>query len=133
MIAVGGEAGERQDVASAEAVVAAVHAALPGVEALGPPVRMPKGFSSESWCVATDAGELVVKIRRQLTDAAKLRSQAEAVRLALAAGVPTAEVLYAGLAAAVGGRPVVILRYMPGTDADEALPGLDGPQRARLF
>ncbi len=114
-------------------MVAAVRAALPGIEALGSPARMPKGFSSESWRVATDAGELVVKIRRQLTDAAKLQSQAEAVRLARAAGVPTAEVLYAGLAAAVGGRPVVILRYVPGTDAEEALPGLDGAQRASLF
>ena len=129
----GGEAGERQDPARAEAVVAAVRGALPGIEAIGPPARMPKGFSSESWRVTTDAGELVVKIRRQMTDAAKLRSQAEAAQLALAAGVPTAEVLYAGLAAGVGGRPVVILRYVPGTDAEEALPGLDGPQRARLF
>ncbi len=113
--------------------MAAIRGALPGVEAIGPPARMPKGFSSESWRVATDGGELVVKIRRQMTDAAKLRSQAEAVRLALAAGVPTAEVLYAGLSAALGGRPMAILRYIPGVDAEEALPSLGGRQRASLF
>lgn len=129
----GGGAGKHQDLASAAAVVAAVHGALPEIGGLGPPARMPKGFSSESWRVATDIGELVVKIRRQATDLAKLQSQVEAARLAWAAGVPTAEILYAGLAAAVGGRPVMILRYVPGTDAEEALPVLDGPQRARLF
>ena len=114
-------------------MVAAVRGALPGVEVIGPPTRMPKGFSSESWRVATDAGELVVKLRRQVTDAAKLRSQAEAVQLARAAGVPTAEVLYAGVSATLGGRPMAIVRYIPGIDAEEALPGLDGPQRASLF
>lgn len=114
-------------------MVAAVRRALPGVDAIGPPARMPKGFSSESWRVATDAGELVVKIRHQATDFAKLQSQAEAARLARVAGVPTPEVLYAGLAAAVGGRPVVILRYIPGMDAEEAMPALDEPQRALLF
>jgi aminoglycoside phosphotransferase (APT) family kinase protein len=75
----------------------------------------------------------VVKIRRQATDLAKLQSQVEATRLAAAAGVPTTEVLYAGLSAALGGRPVVILRYIPGTDAEEALPAFDGPQRSQFF
>lgn len=125
--------GESRDLAGAATVVAAVRDALPDVEPIAPPTRMPKGYSSESWRVATDAGELVVKIRRQMTDAAKLRGMAEAARLASAAGVPTPEVLYAGLAATVDGRPVVIQRYIAGLDAEAALPGLDDAQRARLF
>lgn len=122
-----------EDRAGEGAVVATVRGALPGIDVIGPPIRIPKGFSSESWRVATDAGELVVKIRRHPTDAAKLWSQAEAVRLARARGVPTAEVLHVGVSPAMGGRPVVILRFTPGVDAEEALPRLERSQRASLF
>jgi aminoglycoside phosphotransferase (APT) family kinase protein len=128
----GGEVRKGEDLAS-EGVVTVVRGVLPGVGEIGPPVRVPKGFSSESWRVGTGAGELLVKIRRHATDAAKLRSQAEAARLARSAGVPAPEVLYAGVPKALGGRPVMILRYIPGVDAEEALPGLDGPRRTALF
>lgn len=99
----------------------------------GSPVRVPKGFASESWRVKTDVGELLVKIRRRAADAAKLRSQAEALRLARSAGVPAPEILYAGASEALGDRPLIVLRYIPGVDAEEALPRMDNHQRGSLF
>lgn len=65
-----------------ETVIAAFRSALPTVSVIGPVCRMPKGFGNESWRFMTNAGEMLVKIRRQTTDAAKLRSQVEATRLA---------------------------------------------------
>jgi len=124
---------EPPSIAEVQGLIATVQDALPQVEVLGPPSRMPKGFSSESWRVTTTIGDLVVKVRRRSTDMAKLRGQAEAARLARLAGLPTAEVLHVGIAAALGDRPVVIFRFIPGIDAEEALPGLEQPQRISFF
>lgn len=110
-----------------------MHDALPEVQSQGVPGRVPRGFSSESWRVPTDRGELLVKIRRQRTDAAKLWSQVEAARLAFAAGVPTPEILYAGLSPLVAERPLVVARYLPGEDAETILPTLDPEQRRAFF
>lgn len=118
---------------TAEVIAAIVRNALPTIEAIDAPRQIPKGFSSQSWHVATSAGDLVVKLRRQMTDHAKLQSQVEAARLAWEAGIPTAEVLYADLSPVVGDRPVVILRYVPGVDAEEALSGLTNAQRGQCF
>lgn len=124
---------ETTPITSEATVIIALREALPQVRATGQPTPIPKGFACESWRVATDTGELVVKLRRQMTDAAKLRSQAEATRLARAAGVPAPEILYAGLSATLNGHPLMILRYLPGTDAEEALPHLDNSQRTAFF
>lgn len=106
--------GEYQDPAGEAAVASAIGNALPGVGVTSPPVRVPKGFSSESWRVTTDIGELLVKIRRRAADAAKLRSQAEAQRLARSGGVPAPELLYVGASEALGDRLLIVLRYIPG-------------------
>lgn len=81
----------------------------------------------------TTIGDLVVKVRRRSIDMAKLRGQAEAVQLARLAGLPTAEVLHVGIAAALNDRLVVILRFIPGIDAEEALPRVEKPQRISFF
>ena len=122
-----------RDLADKQAVVSAIGDVLPDVGVIRPPVRVPKGFGSESWLVATDAGEVLVKIRRREADAEKLRTQVEALRLARSAGVPVPELLYTGTVAALGDRPVMVLRYLPGVDAEEALPGMDDQQREALF
>ena len=124
---------EDRNLAGKAAIASAIAGALPGVGITGSPVRVPKGFASESWRVTTDLGELLVKIRRRAADAAKLRNQAEALRLARSGGVPAPELLYAGASDALGGRPLIVLRYIPGVDAEEALPGMDDRRRDLLF
>jgi aminoglycoside phosphotransferase (APT) family kinase protein len=96
----------------------------------GSAVRIPRGYSSESWRVDTDIGELIIKVRRQATDLAKLRSQAEAAKLARGAGVPAPEVLHVGVHHE---RLIAIVRYMPGEDAELAVPKLSATQRADFF
>lgn len=113
--------------------VAALHNVFPEIAIVSPPQPIPKGFSSESVRVVTSIGELVVKIRRQATDLAKMQSQVAASRLAGSAGIPTPDVLYAGHSATLGGRPIVIMRYMPGADAEEALGDFLPSQRPAFF
>ncbi len=125
--------GEYRDLSNKAAIVSAIGSALPGVGVSGSPVHAPKGFASESWRVTTDVGGLLVKIRRRAADAAKLRSQAEALRLARSGGVPAPELLYAGASEALGGRPLIVLRYISGVDAEEALPGMGAQHRDSLF
>ena len=120
-------------LATAEAIVAVVAAALPQLRVAEPPARIPQGFASESWRVVTDDGALIVKLRRRGVDAAKLHSQLTALRLARSAGIAAPELLYAGASPVVRGRTVVIARYLSGVDAEEALPGLDTEQRAAFF
>ena len=114
-------------------ILRALRGALGEIEIVGVPRRVPKGFSSESWRVETDRGELLVKVRRQRTDEAKLRSQLVAARLAFDVGVPTPEILFAGIADSLDARPLVIARYLPGDDAEETLPALDALQRRQFF
>jgi hypothetical protein len=95
-------------LADPAAVAEAVHAALPNVTVIGKLSRVPRGYASESWRVETDAGELLVKLRRRSTDLAKLRSQAAAAELARAAGVRAPEILYTGLSPVLSERPLVI-------------------------
>ena len=114
-------------------LIATIRFALPGVAVNALPARIPKGFSAESWRVETSIGALVVKVQRRAVDGAKLHGQAEAVRLTRAALIPTAEFLYAGASPAFNERAVVILRFVPGTDAEGALPGLPAVQQALFF
>jgi aminoglycoside phosphotransferase (APT) family kinase protein len=107
-----------------------IREALPAIAVGGRASRMVGGHSGESWRVASDAGELVVKIRRSAIDAAKLESHAQAAKLARAAGVPTPEILFAGN---LRERPIVIHRYVPGEDAEAVVAELSERQRADLF
>src|SRR5207245_5266370 len=52
----------REQVATPDAVLAAMRAALPGVETVGEPVRLPHGFGSEVWLVDTTDGSRLVKV-----------------------------------------------------------------------
>lgn len=122
----------QSNVVTGDNVADALRDALPGIALTGTAQRIPKGFSSESWLVPTDRGEMLVKIRRQAIDFAKLTSQAEAARMAIGAGVPTPEILYAGLSPLIA-RPLVVARYLPGDDAETALPKLDVAQRRAFF
>lgn len=115
------------------AIYSVIADGLPGTSVTGRPVRVPKGFGSESWKVATDAGELLVKVRRRAADAAKLRNQTAALRLARSGGVPVPELLYTGSSDELGGRPVMVLRYVPGVDAEEVVGDLDAADRNALF
>ncbi|WP_280335659.1 hypothetical protein [Nocardia wallacei] len=94
------------------------------------PVRgLRRGRIHVSWLMSSQRGLLVVKVLVGVGSALALRWR-EHERLCRA-GAPVAPLLGFDVScAAVGGLPLVVLGYLPGTDAAEALPGLDARTRA---
>jgi aminoglycoside phosphotransferase (APT) family kinase protein len=104
----------------------ALRAALPDVAPTGPAQRLPRGYGSESWRVATEAGLVLVKIAVRWPTGERLPNAAEAARLAAACGVRTPQVLaIADRFPDFGGRSYSVWEYLDGEDAGDALDTMD--------
>lgn len=116
------------------AEVAAGAGQLVGDAAPVRPVReLRRGRNHVSWVMTARGGRLLVCKVLVGVGTALGERLAEHHRLCRL-GVPVAPLVGFDLAcAAVGGRPLVVLEYLPGMDADEAVPGLDTPARERLM
>lgn len=93
-----------------------------GTRVLGVPSRTHRGFGNASWRVVTEGGAVLVKISRAHLPSDKIASAAEAQRLAVAAGVPTPQLLHLDLACAcLGGHPVRVQTWIEGRHRNEVL------------
>lgn len=112
------------DEISPNDVASAVEALIPAAAPVRPLGRLRKGRSHLSWVLASTKGRLVGKVAIRQPSPAVLSRLEEHQRIA-GSGVPVPEVLaFTASSEQVGGRMLVIARYMPGSDAEEAFPQL---------
>lgn len=109
---------------TAEDAAAGVEQLIAGAAPVRPVHGLRRGRNHVSWVMSSQRGLLVVKVLVGVGTALALR-WGEHERLCRA-GAPVAPLLGFDLSCTmVGGLPLIVLEYLPGIDAAEALPGMD--------
>lgn len=119
------------DEVSGDDVAGAAEALIPAAAPVRPLARLRKGRSHLSWVLASGQGRLVGKVAARQPSPAVLSKLAEHQRIA-EAGMPVPQVLgFTASSGQIGGRMLIVARYMPGSDAEEAFPRM--PDRKVLM
>jgi aminoglycoside phosphotransferase (APT) family kinase protein len=118
------------DEISPDDVASAVEALIPAAAPVRPLARLRKGRSHLSWVLTSAQGRLVGKVATRPPSPAVVSRLEEHQRIAgFGVAVPTL-LAFTSVSNQVGGRMVLVARYLPGSDAEEAFPGL--PERKVL-
>ncbi|MGJ7905512.1 phosphotransferase family protein [Actinopolyspora sp. H202] len=108
---------------SAEEVAAAVEQLLPEDAPVQPVAAFHKGHRHLSWVLSSGNARFIGKVARYPVDAETMQQLTEQQRLhACGAAVPRLRAF--DTSRKLGGRLVVVVDYLPGWDAEEALPNL---------
>ncbi|QUH05017.1 aminoglycoside phosphotransferase family protein [Saccharopolyspora erythraea] len=106
-------------------VAAGVGELLPEAAPIRPLRPLRQGRSHASWVLESSRGRLVGKVFLGRLGAGGLARLAEHRRVC-EQGIPVPAVLaFTASCAAVAGRPLTVFKYLPGRDAEEALPSLE--------
>ena len=99
--------------------------------------RMPaKGFGGfENWLMQTEAGQVILKVpKRKEAAAGKVRNLVAALNIAAAGGIPAPELIGSGRSDdCFDGRDYLLVRFVPGEDAEVVMPSLTEEERAGFF